>query len=448
MPKGWYMKATPDIIIEQGPLPCKKWIKNRRLPVLQLTDLDILGSSRGMSSTVMDKIAYGQIAHNNLWIQALMNHAYFTPKLLLQKGSLDMNQIRQSDRNILVYGKSQAKPELLVQEIVGQSTLLLMDRLKDQILKVANVMPVTRGESIPNVESRQMLDFMKDQETLQSVPKDVKHSRFLQDWAAIAFELMAEKYRQTPERIFQYFGKLKRKEIVTIAGDDIDVDVDISVDIINGMSGTLSGRMQHIQQLLTLVPNYYTPAEIIEQLEIGSPEKIYDEVTSATEAARDDIASILSGKEVPSPSRLNDLLTYYDVYIQEIQKKEIKALLPEVFDENGKDIGNKLLSQILVIETELLNIMNDVGMEMPNGAVIKKGDMPLLMAHLNVPPGTTLHQYVYGRHPTFPCLYKDSQEDLNPFKIAEDAQREMESAQIQAQNSANFGSDQGAQGVK
>jgi hypothetical protein len=421
VPRGRCIIATPEVILEESDLPAEKWIDHLRLPVLQLPDSKVLGSSRGYSSTVMDSTAFGQIALNNLWLQALTNIAMFSPKILVQKGSLDLASIRSGERTILQYGKSQAPPSMMAQEVVSQSHMLMIDKLRDTLLKVANVMPVTRGDSMPNVESRKMLDFLKDQQDMQSMPKDVQHNRFLTEWATLVFELMAAKYDDNEARVMQYFGSLKRYETVEFNGSELDIDVDISVETLNSQATTLQGRMQEIQTILSVVPGYYTPAEVVEQLQIGSPEKVYDEITAATEAARYEVSRLLSGKDVKNPTRQLNLLAYYDVYVNTLQKKEIQALIPEQFNPIKEDIGNKFLSQINTIESLIWEVLNDDGQMTPQGP-IPKGDLPVLMPQLNIPAGTTFRQYLYGRYPNFPIVFKTKPNFVpNPIQMQQEA---------------------------
>lgn len=420
MPQGYMVMATQDAVLSRSIFPSKRWIKNARFPVLQQADLEMLGCSRGVASSVMDAIMHGQIALNNLWIQAITNIAMYSPKLLVAKNSLDMNQIRVSERNIITYSKE--KPSIMAQEVVSQGHLLLIDKLRDRLLKTANVMPVTRGDSIPNVESRQMLDFMKDQESNQSIPKDVQHGRFLKEWATITFELMADKYEKDEQRDFQYFGRTKRSNRIGITGKDLQVDVDINIDNTNMMTGTLEGRMQKIQQVLQIVPNYYSPSEIVEILEIGSADKVIDEITAAIENARNEVGQLLSGKEVLSPTRARDLFTHYDIYVQEMQKEDVQSLLPESYDPTKKDIGTRFLNQLASIEMLLLETLDEEGMMMtgkdgqPSG--IKKGDMPIFSPKFQIPQGVTYRQYLYGRHPEFPRVYKSKPIiTVDPFAI-------------------------------
>ncbi len=425
-PQGYIVEATPDIILKRCQLPAKRWIKNARFPVLQAVDLELLGSSRGSASTIMDATVSGQIALNNLWIQALTNIALFSPKLLLQKGSVDVNHLRIGDRNIVQYGKSQAPPSIMAQEVVSQSHLLMIDKLRDRIQKTANVMPVTRGESMPNVESRRMLDFVAEQQTMQSIPKDTQHARFLKDWATLTLELMADKYEGDTQRTVQYFGKNKRTERLDVTGEDLQVDVDIFIDNGNAFTGTLQGKMQQIQEIMQIVPGYYTPAEIVDILEIGSADKVKDDITATIDNAQQEIKDLLQGKKIQAPRRTLDLLTYYDTYVREINKKEVKELIPDIHEPHKKDPGNQILTQIAAIEMLILEMMDEKAGEMntPLGAIpVKKADVDFYAPQLGVPPqGVTLRKYLSGRHPEFPRVYKpDALSPVNPFEIEEQA---------------------------
>ena len=144
-------------------------------------------------------------------------------------------------------------------------------------------------------------------------------------------------------------------------------------------------------------------------MEIGSPEKIYDSVTAALDTAEKQLFDIIAGKKVPSPSRYQDLLTYYDVYMREIQKVEIMQLLPEIHDPGGKGIGNRILDQIAAIEKLLLEIIQE------------KGDLPVFSPELGA-TGVTLTQIIFGKYPSFPAVYKaDPVQEIDPFEIENEA---------------------------
>lgn len=405
MPKGRVIWAVPDAVLKNEDLPCPRLIKNQRFPVLQLTDTDIWGYSRGFAGTVMESIKTALIALNKLWLSALMNIAMNPPKLAVQEKSVDSSRLRTGERNLLYYKRGYETPKLLVQEMVSQGHMLLMDKLRQRILNLANVEQIHEGVSRPNVESADMLEIFNERELEKSQPKDIKYKRFLEDWAKLIIDFVADKYEDEEERTIQYFGRLNKRVRKKLKVDDLDIDVDVHVQSSTGRAKTLEGRVRTIQSILQLAPGSLTQAEIIDQLEIGSPEKAYDSITNAIDTAEEDIVNILSGKEVPSPKRYQDLLTYYGVYRRELQKAQIRDLLPEVYEPGGKGVGNRFLDQVASIERLLMDILAE------------KGSQPIYSPEIET-VGITFSQILFGRYPDFPAVFQPEPiSPINPLEV-------------------------------
>lgn len=422
MPGGFYMEATPECVLKKGPMPYHQFIEWGTLPVIQLPDVEIYGSSRGYAGSAMENIKITYIALNKAWAQALKNLQHMSPQMWVQHGSVDTSKMRTGDRSIRYYRRGYEKPMILSQEVISQGHQILIERLTNRLMQLANVFPLSRGETIPNTESREMQDFFKEQELEQSRPKDEAVMRFLETWGRYVLAISAQYYTDEDLRSVQYFGKLKSHAREPLKVHDLQADVDVVIEPGIARASSLNGRLQQLQSLMSVAPELLSPAERVDFLEVGSPTRLYDSMTNTVDRAEEDLDTLLSGGEVPSPQKYSDLLTYYDTFMKAIQKPSIYKLLPEQHSPGGgksvqDQIGNRILDQIATVEDLLLQTLEEIVMQDPQtGQTLVKGDLP------TGANGITLKQMIYGKYPTFPSVFKrDIKETINPLDIAQEA---------------------------
>lgn len=394
MPKGRLIKYVDDVILENRPLPHATLYKENLFPIIPLTDVSIHGSPRGIAGTIYGPGKPLQIAINNLYTIALRNIAKFPPFRAWPRGSLDPDQMRGGAPMDVRFDQNKGTPKFLSAEPVSQSVTLLIDSLTKRLMQITNVLPISRGETIPNTESRLMLDFFAQKEREQNGPALRKINRALVDIARVTLAIAADMYDEEM-RFTKVFGRDSRFEFQRISKSDLEIPVDIYIKPVSPQPETPEGKMTQITQLLQAFPGIVTPQEALDLLEMGDPEKLYDRETASIDLAKAEIESILNGEEVLSPQAWMDLIPYYSIYLDTIQMIQVRPLLPEVYSPDDESIGGRLLNQIMTCESILWDKRKD---------------------------NEALNQELTSRFPLFPSVFvPEPLEVIDPFAIQENA---------------------------
>lgn len=417
LPEGRLIIATPTAILFNQPYPHSSVLDQELFPVLQLKLVDVPGSERGLRSIISLGKSL-QLYVNNIINSQLRNIQFFPPIRVWEARSIDEDKLRFGVRTDITYNKRSNPPQILSTEPVSQSALILVGQLRQMLKQLSNVLPISRGETIPNTESRLMLDFFKDQELSQSLPFDDKVKKVLSDGARLLLSLAASEYgvseAEKTRRRIRFFGNKNR-----LIQEDLDIDAltipyDIELETLNSFSDTFQGRVQQITQLQQIVPGAMTPSKILDILEVSGSEEFLDAATAAVDLAQKEINDILDGRDVSPPQKYVDLIPYYEQYVRALQKPEIRDLLPDVYDPsiNTTDLSGKqkiaqtLLDQITAVELLLLE-------------AIENQEAQRIVDERGI---SALRVEVMSRFPTFPMLYKsESAEVINPLDILEQA---------------------------
>jgi len=411
MPKGRVILTTPTAILLNDEYPHETVIDQDLFPVIQLRLEDLPDTERGGKSIIsMGK--HLQLAINNLINTQVRNVALFPPIRVWEEGSVDKDKLRLGSPTDITYRKNRAPPKVLTTESVSQPTILLINMLTERLMQLSNVLPISRGETIPNTESRLMLDFFKDQELAQSLPMDEKVKISLISIAKLWIAIAADEYKDSEKkkRMIKYFGERNSLVQSDLNIKDLKIPFDINIEILNTFADTFQGKVQQITQLLQIVPNALTPAKILDILELGNPDELLDSATAAVDLAEKEINELLEGKEVPPPQRYVDLVPYYEQYFRALQKSEIRSILPDLYDpsrdsellKGNEQIAQRLLDQVAAIELMISEAIENMEAQ---GILNEIGKSPLRLE-------------VMTRFPTFPTVLKtDSVETVDPFDI-------------------------------
>ena len=350
LPKGREIIVTPDVILKNQDLSVNRLWGDLLFPVLQLTDVDIPNDPRGYAGSVMEVGKGLQLAINNLYNICLRNIAKFPPMRLWPEGGVNLSALKGQAPMDVSFNERRGKPDFISLPPIHQEILMLIDRLTQRLMQVTNVLPISRGETIPNTESRLMLDFFKEQENAQSVSMDSKIQEFLVGLAKVVLAFVLEFYDDSDKRMLKVFGKRQQYTLENFKLEDINIPVDIHIQRGVPFASTQQGRIGEISALLGMFPGIVSPQEAIDIFELGEPDKLYDSVTGAIDLAEANLEAILAGKTVKSPDGTIQLIPYYETLIKALQNQTIREILPEIPDLGADDIGNKLLSHINTVE--------------------------------------------------------------------------------------------------
>ena len=352
LPKGRIIKYTDDTILENRALPHASLYEENLFPIVPLFDTQVHGSPRGFAGSIYAPGKPLQVAINNLYTISLRNIAKFPPLRLWPKGSLDPDQMRTGAPMDVRFDQNKGTPKFQAVEPISQSIPLLIDRLTQRLMQITNVLPISRGETIPNTESRLMLDFFAQKEREHNAPAVKKINNALTKAAQIILAIASDMY-DDEARFAKVFGRRSKFEFQRISKEDLEIPVDIHIRPMDAFPSSPEGKLTHLTQLLQTFPGLVTPQQALDLLEMGDPEQLYDSQTASIDLAKVEIDSLLKGEDVPPPQPWLDLIPYYATYRDALQIPEIRSITPHVFDPNDESIGGKILSQVMAIESIL-----------------------------------------------------------------------------------------------
>lgn len=413
MPDGRYICGTPECITHNEVLPAKTLIEQDLFPIIQLTDYTPPSSSRGTAHSVMNTGKPLQSAINNIANRLVTNVAKFYSTLVMEQGAVDQDQLLSGIQTVLQVKRGRGEPKYISPAAIPQDIYNFLDNLTKRLMQLSNVSPISRFETIPNTESRVMLDFYKDQEISQSSTMDDKTTEALLETARTLLAFAADKYQGSEAD--------KKKRSVLVIGnrnsflqEPFDVTslkepYDIALEITNSFSETFQGKLQEMRDLIAIAPNALTQAKILDTLEIAGADEFVDTVTGAIDLAKDDINDLLESKPVKPPQKYIDLVPYYEEFLKVLQKPEVRKLLPDIdisvinptlLDER-QTIGYNLLSHVGTIEMLLIE---GIANQRANNVLDPQTGLTPLQSQLSL------------RFPMFPSVYvPDPQLPVNPL---------------------------------
>jgi len=416
MPNGRIIEATPTCILRNTEYPHPSLIDKELFPIVQLRTVRIVGTERGAKSIVAQGKGL-QLARNNLLNRAVRNLVSFPPFRVWEDRSLDPDKMRQGVPTDVNYRSGGTPPDVVTAQVLTQEELSLMDVIDEDLHKIFTVSPISTGATMPNMRSRQMFEFMTEQESKQTFPLEDDIRDALIKVAQLVFAYSADEYTASKKDAYlvRYFGDRNTLVQEEFDPEDLKEIFDIRIDTENTLADTWSGKLQQLSQITQLLPvGSVSPQWLIDKMELGDSEEAISLLTKGPELARRDIYNILEGKKVSSPQKWVDLLPYYEEFVKKLQCPKILDILGDTGYEGylrdykdpekqlkGNDlIAFRLLDQINAVEAILLDSMDQ---QKAKGVIDPQTGQPPLQLQ------------VYTKFPAFPMIHvPDVQEIIDP----------------------------------
>ena len=419
MPGGRLIEATPDVVLRNTVLPHKTLADKELFPVIQLRAVKAIGSERGIKSMVSQGKGL-QLAKNNLLSMAIRNLVSFPPFRTWESGSMDPDKLRMSVPTDITYHRGGRPPEVSVSHVLSNEQLQLMNMIDQDLHKIFTVSPVSIGDTMPNMRSREMFDFVEEQESKQTFPIEDDIRSALIQIVQVVFAIVADEYlpSQKEKRQIRYFGARNKFMQEAFDTENLKEVFDIRIDTAGKLADTFQGKVQQLSSLMKILPPGTLSSNwIIDKFELGDVEEVLNVITGGADLARSHVARILNGKEAKSPQKWIDLVPYYEEFMKKLQSPEVLEILDEsgypAYFKKGMRNPEESLKGNDLIAFRLLDQINSVESMLLDAAQQQEAK-GIVDPTTGISP---LRGQLIAKFPAFPTVYEpDSRAPINPLE--------------------------------
>lgn len=386
--KGRYIKFTRTAVLENRELP----YKHGKIPYLYLSDIEVPDSNRGMSFYQQLFPLQHQInACASLIYKAFVLMAH--PKIVAREGSVDINQLLNDSTVIMHDGNV---PSMLSMTPMSSEVFGYMDKLEALLEKISGIFTMSRGQAPSGVRAAKALRVLEEQEDKRAFSMAVKFNEIaLVENAKLTLSTMGAFAEDDDGRMARILGKDNEYRIRNFKAADLARPYDIRIENSTALSQSPAARIEELTELaqVRLSPDSpITRGQFINFLDMTADEQFKDIATRASKCAMSENDDIAAGIPVALPTQDEDLITHWQIHLQDVQGRDFK----ERRDEARK---NALIEHIY--NTEYWMFKKAYGITDPMGR-------PITM------PNVAFQQQLITLCPNFPVYFQMPAPTLAP----------------------------------
>lgn len=321
--KGFYIKATLDCILEMGAYPYEMDC----LPFIQRQDKIIEGELHGQS--FMHDIKALQAQHTDLTSMIMQNIKLCAhPKWFVEQGSVAIQSLG-SGRTVVQTRPGTKRPELSIPPTVPNDVFSFRENLKSEMRVLGTGAINEPGAPPPGVTAGVALQFLNEQENKRYNTDIAGHFDFIRASAEMILRIAHQFYDEDDGRYLRLLGKNNEHTAVSFKKIDVNRPYDIRITHTTGLPSTKSAKIQTIIDLGDKFEGLFTKEQLIDLIELGDSNKMYDQATAAVKSAESILEDLLQGNQVMEPQKYENLIVFWKVFVAEIQKRSFKETVPE-----------------------------------------------------------------------------------------------------------------------
>lgn len=328
MEKGRYIKRVKNVILENIDLP----YEDGKIPYVYMADMEIPDQSRGMSFfQQLFPLQHQVNAVASLIYKSIVLYAH--PKLVIQDGSCDMQQLL--NESTVVQFSGGVAPQLLTQSPIAPELFNHLKLLTETMNTLSGVFTMSRGEAPSGIRAAKALRVLEEQEDKRAYVTAVKYNNLgLVENARKTLSVAGTNYKDSDGRLAQIVGNDNEYEMVQFKSSDLSKPYHIRIETTTALSQSPSARIEEIQEISQM---QFTPQslmsreQVIQALDLTSSESFKDVVTRAIKCAQSENDDFKAQRPVSPPTETEDLIAHWKIHLQLFQSREWKELaLPEV----------------------------------------------------------------------------------------------------------------------
>lgn len=326
LPNGRFIRTTLDgeVLVDKD-LP----YEHDKNPLERLTDLDIPGELRGKSFIRNIKGLQWQ----NYFLTSMMAanvRLMGYPKWLYEQGSIQIKDFVNARTMVGVRPGAQMprllQPNPTPPEVYQQ--LEYTDIQMDTKVKGAFSNPA----AIPKrVDSQAAFQYLDEKDSVRSHTMFSKVNKFRINITQLMLSIAGQYYRVEDQRLLRIVGKNHEHEITHFTFSNFNRPYDVRLTAGSALPEEKGAKMRAIVELVEKLPEgTFSTQQILDLLDLGSVDKLYNLGTKSLRAAESIIQDLLMGNPVPEPEGYEDLITYWQTFSTYIQDRTFKeAVKPE-----------------------------------------------------------------------------------------------------------------------
>lgn len=381
--KGRFVKYAGGAVLENTVFPLAKPV----LPVIKMTDIDIIGAARGKS--FVENIKPHQVLINET-ISSTWNNLRRSAKgkWVMPARSVNPKHLSPDSPGIEYLGG--VPPKFVAYPGIKPEAISFIELLREYAEKQARIHGVTQGTPPPNVRSGLQFAQLEEQQRKSVEIMIAKRNRAIEELGEVVMAYMSKFYKAEDGRTVTVFGKDKEYLTESLKVDVLKEDHAIKVENNDTLPTGKASQMAFYSDIRNSFGNQVVPDEMmIDMLDSGRFNQ-YSEFGGATvETTMAQISKILAGGGAGDVYEYEDLPLKWKLVVGHMRKR--------AFVDYSKEIKEEFKALLLGIETMLMN----------------KEQGPLLQQQIQSLSGfpvywtTPQEQYADGAQATAPAVVAD-----------------------------------------
>lgn len=386
MPEGYFAKVTLDTVLETGKFPYNM----ETLPFVKRDDKVIEGELHAQS--FMHDVKALQSQHVDITSMIMQNIKLCShPKWFVEQGSVSIQSLG-SGRTVVQTRPGTKMPQLSAPPTIPNDVFKWREDLRQEMRLLSTGGMNEPGQPPAGVTAGVALQYLNEEENKRYNTDIAGHYDFIKEVGQMILSVGHQYYSEDDERFLRLLGKNNEHTAMSFKKIDPNRPYDIRLTHTTGLPDTKAARVQTVIDLGDKFEGLFSKEQIIDMLEMGDTNKMYDLATAAVRSAESTIEDLLQGNPVMEPQTYENLIVMWKVFVAEIQKRSFKENVPENIREAVLDYIGTM--EMLMVDKAAANpafgaematlALFPVEFEMPPAPSID----PAMMSGVEGAPGT------------------------------------------------------------
>lgn len=338
--KGRWVKYAGGAVLENTIFPLSKPI----LPVVKMTDIDIIGSSRGKS--FVENIKPHQVLINESVSTTWDNlRRAAKGKWVMPAKTTNPKHLAPQSPGIEYYGA--VPPKYVPYSGINPESIRFIELLREYAEKQARIHGVTQGTPPANVRSGLQFAQLEEQQRKSVEIMVNKRNRAIEELCEVIIAFMSRYYKDTDGRTVTTFGRDKEYLTKSLRLDALKEDSRVKVENNDALPSGKISQMAFFSDIRQQFGNQVVPDEMmIDMLDSGRFNQ-YTEFGGATvETTLGQISAILNGDDYGDVHEYEDLPLKWKLVVGHMRKR--------TFMTYPKEVKAQFKEMLLTIETLIM----------------------------------------------------------------------------------------------